>query len=433
MSGTSLLREVTPAQLPELLREPLDPGTQSASARIVDDVRAGGEQALRAHAERFDGIAPDASLVIGREALEQAREDLAPEMRALLERVAERIRVFAAAQRATLTDIEIPVPGGVAGHEVAPVARAGCYAPGGRFPLPSSVLMTTLVARSAGVEEVWVASPRPAPVILAAAAVGGADGLLAVGGAQAIAALTFGVGGVPAVDVIVGPGNRWVTAAKKHVYGRVGIDMLAGPSELVVLADGSADPATLAADLIAQAEHDPDALAVLVTTDAALALAVDRELGIQLETLPTREVAQEALENGFVVVTSDLAEAVQVCDAIAPEHLALMVEDPEALSPAPSCYGALFEGRTAAEVLGDYGAGPNHVLPTGRGARFGGGLSVLAFLRVRTRLRIDDRAGARPLVDDAAALARLEGLEGHARSAERRGMLAPGDRIGGRR
>jgi phosphoribosyl-ATP pyrophosphohydrolase/phosphoribosyl-AMP cyclohydrolase/histidinol dehydrogenase len=275
--------------------------------------------------------------------------------------------------------------------------------------------MTAVTARAAGVEFVIVASPRPTTVTLAAAAVAGADAFLAVGGAQAIAAMAYGVGVVPC-DVIVGPGNRWVTAAKKLVSGAVRIDMLAGPSELVVLADAHADPGLVAADLLAQAEHDPDALPMLVTTSSELADAVDIELRVQLETLPTAEVAREACRQGFSVVVPDLAAGVAVCDRLAPEHLALHLED--AASVSPKHYGAVFIGARAAEVLGDYGAGPNHVLPTGGTARSEGGLSVANFLRCRTWLRIDGPAPE--LVADAAVLGRLEGLEAHARSAERR-------------
>jgi phosphoribosyl-ATP pyrophosphohydrolase/phosphoribosyl-AMP cyclohydrolase/histidinol dehydrogenase len=222
------------------------------------------------------------------------------------------------------------------------------------------------------------------------------------------------------MDVIVGPGNRYVTAAKQRVAGLVGIDMLAGPSELVVLADATADPATVASDLLAQAEHDPDALPVLVALDAGLVAEVERELDRQLADLPTAATAREAVAGGFAVLCQDLDEAVAVCDALAPEHLELLVADAASLAPRLRHYGGLFVGGGAAEVLGDYGAGPNHVLPTGGAARHVGGLSVLHFLRVRTWLKLDDIAGAATLIDDAVQLARLEGLEAHARSAARR-------------
>lgn len=414
------LRRVTFDELPDLRRDAVDAATLDGARVIVDAVRDGGEAALRAYAERFGDLAPGAPLVHDRAALDAALDALPVADRALLERTAARVRAFATAQRAALADVDLPIPGGRAGHTVAPVARAACYAPGGRFPLPSSVLMTAVTARAAGVAQVWVASPRPTAMTLAAAAVADADALLAVGGAQAIAALAYGAGPVPACDVIVGPGNRWVTAAKQLVSGRVRIDMLAGPSELVVLADATADPATVAADLLGQAEHDPDAVPILVALDAALVDRVDAALTEALATLPTADTARAALANGFALLVADRAEAVAACDRLAPEHLELLIADAAALAPRLAHYGGLFVGHGAAEVLGDYGAGPNHVLPTGGTARFTGGLSVFDFLRVRTWLAIDDLDAAAPLVADAAALARHEGLEAHARSAERR-------------
>lgn len=410
----SLLRRIAAKDVARLAHDPVDAATLAGAAAIVDDVRANGAPALRAHAERLGDLTAGAPMIYDRAALHHAREQLPRADLELLERTAERISTFASAQRACLTALDTSVPGGRAGHFVTPIERAGCYAPGGRFPLPSSVLMTVVTARAAGVGTVWVASPRPTLVTLAAAAVAGADALLAVGGAQAIAALAFGADPVPACDAVVGPGNRWVTAAKQLVAGRVAIDMLAGPSELLVLADGSADPAVVAADLLAQAEHDPDALPVLVTWNAALADAVEQALVSQLATLPTAATARAALVNGFCVLTRDAAEAVAVCNIVAPEHLEVQVADPDAVVPALQQFGALFIGHAAAEVFGDYGVGPNHVLPTSGGSRFTGGLSVLNFLRVRTWLRLDSVA---PIRDDAAALARLEGLEAHARAA----------------
>lgn len=293
-----------------------------------------------------------------------------------------------------------------------------------QYPLPSSVLMTAVTARVAGVKNVWVASPRPVPVTVAAAYVAGADALLAVGGAQAIAALAYGVGSVPPCDVIVGPGNRWVTAAKALVSGRCAIDMLAGPSECLVLADDTADAATVAADLLAQAEHDTDALPILVTVDEAVVPAVEAELTRQLATLPTGDTARVAVSRGYAVVCASIDEAVTACDTVAPEHLEVMTRDAEAVGKRLNNYGGLFVGSISAEVFGDYGAGPNHVLPTVSTARYTGGLSVFTFLRVRTYLRLDEgpdaAAGVAGLVADSAALARLEGLEGHARAAEQR-------------
>ncbi|MEC8424301.1 MAG: histidinol dehydrogenase, partial [Myxococcota bacterium] len=239
-------------------------------------------------------------------------------------------------------------------------------------------------------------------------------------GAQAIAALAFGAGPVPAVDCIVGPGNRWVTAAKQKVAGRVRIDMLAGPSELVVIADESADASRVAADLLAQAEHDPDALPVLIALSENVIADVEIALERQLGSLPTADIARRALENGFVVLAGSLEEACALSDRLAPEHLAVQVQDLPGARARLRHYGALFIGESAAEVLGDYGAGPNHVLPTGGTARSVGALSVATFLRVQTWLDLDDVASARGMVDDCVALARMEGLEAHARAAAAR-------------
>lgn len=327
----------------------------------------------------------------------------------MLQRVAGRIRTFAEAQRAAITDINVKIPGGTAGHTVAPCATAGCYAPGGRYPLPSSVLMTAITARVAGVSTVWVASPRPADITIAAAYVAGADALLCVGGAQAIAAMAYGVGQVPACDVIVGPGNRWVTAAKSIVSGHCAIDMLAGPSECLVLADESADPSYIAADLLAQAEHDTDALPVLVTTSESLAAQVDAELTKQLAVLPTRETAAVSTAKGFCVVCGNMDDALKVVDTIGPEHLEIQCKDADTLWKKVKNYGGMFIGSNTAEVFGDYGAGPNHVLPTSGTARYTGGLSVFTFL-VSQPARADDASAvtARLLaVTDVSAVVRL--------------------------
>jgi phosphoribosyl-ATP pyrophosphohydrolase/phosphoribosyl-AMP cyclohydrolase/histidinol dehydrogenase len=418
---TPLLRPLSAADLGAQRHDPVDAATLAQAQAILDAVAAGGEAALRAEAHRLGDLPQlDAPLVHGPAALRAAWEGLDPAAQGVLARAAGRIRSFADAQRAALGPLELPVPGGRAGLRYAPVERAGCYAPGGRFPLPSSVLMTAVTARAAGVAEVWVASPRPGPVTLAAAHVAGADALLAVGGAQAIGAFAYGAGPVPAVDAIVGPGNRWVTAAKQRVAGRVAIDMLAGPSELLVLADGGADPGLIAADLLAQAEHDPDALPVLISLDPGLPARVDAALRAQLADLPTAEVARAALQNGGCVVLGDLGAACALCDRVAPEHLALHLADPAPAVARLRHHGALFVGALSAEALGDYGAGPNHVLPTGGTARRFGALSVMTFLRVQTWLALDDRAAAAGLVADCAALGRMEGLEAHARSADRR-------------
>jgi phosphoribosyl-ATP pyrophosphohydrolase/phosphoribosyl-AMP cyclohydrolase/histidinol dehydrogenase len=390
------------------------------AGRIVARIRQEGEPALRALTEQFAERAPGDPLVIEPPELHRALERLPREDRARLERVAGRISAFAEAQRGALRDIVVPIPGGVAGHTATPMERAGCYVPGGRYPLPSSALMTALPARVAGVRDIWIATPKPAPVTLAAAALAGAEGVLVAGGAHAIAALAFGAGPVPACDAVVGPGNLYVTAAKQLVAGRVAIDMLAGPSELVILADHTADPGLVAADLLAQAEHDTEALPVLVTTYQPLLAAVEAELAVQLADLPTAPTARAALANGGAIWCPSLEQACAACSELAAEHLELMVEDPESVRGRITQYGALFIGDGAAEVFGDYGAGPNHTLPTSRTARSHAGLSVFTFLRTRTWMRVDDPAAAHTLAQDAAWFGRIEGLEAHARAAERR-------------
>lgn len=413
---TALLPTRTIAELRQR-RTALPPEALATAAHIVDAVRREGEPAVRRYAEKFGELQPKEPIVLQRPALEQALRSLDRSDRNRLERVAGRIRTFAEAQRDALTEMTIAVPGGKAGHRVAPVERAGCYAPGGRYPLPSSVLMTVVTARAAGVREVWVASPKPTPLVLAAAAVADASGVLRVGGAHAIAALAYGAGLVAPCDVVVGPGNHYVTAAKRLVAGDVGIDFLAGPSELVVFADGSADPSLVAADLLAQAEHDPAALPVLISVSASLSAQVETEIQRQLTDLPTAQVARAALANGGVITVATVDDGIAVCDALAPEHLQLHLADAAVVAPRLAHYGAVFIGAGACEVLADYGIGPNHVLPTGGTARWTGGLSVLTFLRVRTWLRLTDRLAAREVAEDAAWFGRAEGLEAHARRA----------------
>ena len=410
----------SPSDLAAIRREPIDAETLSAAAAIVSDVQRNGWPSVIRHAERLNDIQPGQPAIVDRAALDAAPSQVSSEVMALLERTADQIRTFAEAQRASITESQLAVPGGTMGQSIAAMQRAGCYAPGGRFPLPSSVLMTAITARAAGVEEVWLASPRPAPATLAAASIAGVDGFLAVGGAQAVAALAYGAGPVPAVDVIVGPGNRWVTAAKQLVFGTVAIDMLAGPSEVLVLADDSAAPCVLAADMLAQCEHDVDASAVLVTPSSALAHAVDEALTEQLADLPTAETARAALKNSFVVLVEDLDEGIKVADSLAPEHLEVVTRDASKIADRLTQYGALFVGSGAAEVLGDYGVGPNHTLPTGGTARSFGGLSVHTFLRARTWMKFEAHLVDSRLYRDAAMFARIEGLEAHARSAEQR-------------
>ncbi|ETW09865.1 histidinol dehydrogenase [Aphanomyces invadans] len=419
------LRTIRPEEVRAFAYDPVEPLALEQARAIVNDVKSRGEPAVREHAVRLGDLpSTSASLVYTRDEMKAAFDALPVSEQQLLTRTKQRIEAFAIAQRASIQSFSREIPGGQAGQDVSPMQVAGCYAPGGRYPLPSSVLMTALTARVAGVSTVIVASPRPAPATLAAAYISNADILLAVGGAQAVAALAYGLDGtgVSACDIIVGPGNKWVTAAKSLVYGKCAIDMLAGPSECLVVADASSvvHAATIAADLLAQAEHDTAAVPILVTDSTALLDAVNASIIAQLATLPTAPTASVSVEKGFAVLCPSLDVCVDVANVLAAEHVEIMTSDSQAVADRIQHYGGLFIGSRAAEVLGDYGVGPNHVLPTGGTARYTGGLSVHTFLRVRTWMRIDDGALSQEAVADAVQLARVEGLEGHARAAERR-------------
>ena len=403
---------------PNAAPRPLDEATLAAADAIVSGVRDGGREALVEYAKKFDGHVDGQPLLLERDALEAAKARLNADDLALLERVADRVRKFAQAQLDALSELEMEVPGGKAGHSIVPVQRAGCYAPAGRYALPSTVIMTVVPAVVSGCGQVVLATPGTSDLMLAAAAVAGADRVLAVGGAQAVAAMAYGFDGLERCDVIVGPGNRWVTAAKKIVSGDCGIDMLAGPSELVLVGDDSSDPATVAADLLAQAEHDEDARAFLVTTDRDLIQKVVAELEQQLEVLPTAATARVALGNGAAVLCDSVEQVIATCNALAPEHLELHCNDSQAVADKIVNAGCMFIGHQSAEVFGDYGVGPNHTLPTAGTARFSAGLNVFTFVRVRTWLKLD--AAPQSLVEDTARLAELEGLVGHQRSALKR-------------
>ena len=397
---------------------PLDEATLAAAESIVSDVREGGRDALINYAKKFDGHVDGQPLLLGRDVLTAAKDRLNAADLALLERVASRVREFAQGQLNAMSEFEMPVPGGKAGHLIVPVQRAGCYAPAGRYALPSTVIMTVVPAVVAGCDQVVLATPGTSDLMLAAAAVAGADCVFAVGGAQAVAAMAYGFEGFERCDVIVGPGNRWVTAAKKIVSGDCGIDMLAGPSELVLVGDESSDPATVAADLLAQAEHDDDARAFLVTTSADLIQKVEAELEQQLDTLPTAATAKIALGNGAAVLCDSVEQVIAVCNALAPEHLELHCNDAQAIADKIDNAGCMFIGHQSAEVFGDYGVGPNHTLPTAGTARFSAGLNVFTFVRIRTWLKLDD--APQSLINDTARLAELEGLIAHQRSAQKR-------------
>jgi histidinol dehydrogenase len=402
-----------------------DESVESAVASIVADVRARGDAALLEYTARLDRVraAGVAELELSRKELAAAYESLATAERDALDAAAIRIRAYHERERAQSWSF-VEQDGTRLGQKITALARVGVYVPGGKAAYPSSVLMNVLPARVAGVGDIIMTVPTPDgvknPLVLAAAHVAGVTRAFTIGGAQAIAALAYGTGTIPAVDKIVGPGNAYVAAAKRRVFGTVGIDMIAGPSEILIIADASADPDWVAMDLFAQAEHDEAAQAILLSPDAALIDAVAASIARQLPAMARKDIIGAALaRRGALIRVRDLDEACAIADRIAPEHLELAVAEPEALLPRITNAGAIFLGRYSSEAIGDYCAGPNHVLPTSRSARFSSPLGVHDFQK-RTSVIAVSQAGAQTLGRIAMTLARGEGLTAHARSAEYR-------------
>ncbi len=392
---------------------------------IIADIRARGDAALLEFTQRFDAWEPaDAaalSLPLGR--LQQALDGLPADQREALQRSADRIRAYAEHQKMSDWSYE-EADGTLLGQQVKPLDRVGLYVPGGKAAYPSSVLMNAIPAKVAGVEELVMVVPTPRgelnELVLAAAAVSGVTHCFAVGGAQAVAALAYGTESVPMVDKVVGPGNIYVATAKRAVFGQVGIDMVAGPSEILIVCDGDTDPDWIAMDLFSQAEHDEDAQSILVSPDADFIAKVQQSIDRLLPTMERQEIIATALrERGALITVKDMDEAVEVANRIAPEHLELSVADPQAMAKRINHAGAIFMGRYTAEALGDYCAGPNHVLPTSRTARFSSPLGVYDFQK-RSSLIMASAQGASELGKVASVMARGEGLTAHARSAEYR-------------
>jgi histidinol dehydrogenase len=396
-----------------------------AAAAIVDDVRRRGDAALLEYTNRFDRTAAPsvAALEVPAAAMRAALESLPVEDRAALEAAARRIQSFHERQRGESWSV-VEDDGTELGQRVTPLDRVGVYVPGGLAAYPSSVLMNVLPAHVAGVGEIVMVSPTPDgarnPLVLAAAALAGVARVFAVGGAQAVAALAYGTETVPAVDKIVGPGNAYVAAAKRHVFGTVGIDMIAGPSEILVICDGATDPDWIAMDLFSQAEHDELAQAILLTPDAAFIERVGEAIARLLPTMPRRAIIEKSLaDRGALILTRDLEEACAVANRIAPEHLEISTDEPQRWASLIRHAGAIFLGRHSSESLGDYCAGPNHVLPTAGTARFSSPLGVYDFQKRTSLIRVSP-AGARTLGEVAARLADGERLPAHAASARLR-------------
>ncbi len=406
-----------------------DDAIDGAAARILADVKLRGDAAVLEYTNQFDHLGAQSVgvLEIGQEELQAALSGLPPVRRAALQTAADRVRAFHERQKQecgssgfTYTEAD----GTILGQKVTPLDRVGIYVPGGKAAYPSSVLMNAIPAKVAGVQEIIMVVPTPAGVrnalVLAAAAIAGVDRVFTIGGAQAVGALAYGTATIPQVDKIVGPGNAYVAAAKRRVFGTVGIDMIAGPSEILVICDGTTDPDWVAMDLFSQAEHDELAQSILICPDAGYIDQVEASINRQLDGMPRKDVIATSLTNrGAMIKVRDMAEACDIANLIAAEHLEISAENPQQWADQVRHAGAMFLGRFSSESLGDYCAGPNHVLPTSRTARFSSPLGVYDFQKRSSILHVSE-AGAQTLGRIAAELAYGEGLQAHARSAEYR-------------
>ncbi|VVE56935.1 histidinol dehydrogenase [Pandoraea pneumonica] len=404
-----------------------DAAIDRAAAEILADVKTRGDAAVIEYTNKFDRLTASdmAALELPASALEAALESLEPKRRAALEAAAARVRAYHEKQRIECGSHSwqyTESDGTVLGQKVTPLDRVGIYVPGGKAAYPSSVLMNAIPARVAGVKEIIMVVPTPDgvqnPLVLAAAHIAGVDRVFTIGGAQAVGALAYGTETVPAVDKIVGPGNAFVAAAKRRVFGTVGIDMIAGPSEILVICDGTTDPDWVAMDLFSQAEHDELAQSILLCPDAAYIARVQQSMERQIEEMPRREVIAASLQGrGALVKVRDMNEACEIANVIAPEHLEISTENAQQWGDKIRHAGAIFLGKFTSESLGDYCAGPNHVLPTSRTARFSSPLGVYDFIKRSSLIEVSE-GGARMLGEIAAELAYGEGLQAHARSAE---------------
>ncbi len=416
--GTKACRE----RLAHLARRDQSGGNVENTVRaILADVRRRGDKAVAAYTKRFDGvtIAPG-RFTLSESAWDKASARTSPEVERALKNAHSRIIAFHKRQREK--GFERREPGIRTGIRITPLARVGLYVPGGSAAYPSSVLMNIVPAKVAGVEDITVVTPPSAegvrPEVLTAARIAGADRVVTIGGAQAVGALAYGTRSIQRVDKIVGPGNIYVATAKRLVFGQVGIDMIAGPSEVLIIADGRASAANVAADMLAQSEHDPLAAAICLTPSAKLAAAVAASVAEQLAVLPRRQIAGRSIRRyGTIIVTPSLARAAELADEIGPEHLEIFTASPRKLLGSIRNAGAIFLGEATTEPVGDYAAGPNHVLPTGGAARFSSPLGVYDFVKRTSIIEVDER-GLATLAPTITTLARAEGLEAHARAVD---------------
>lgn len=388
--------------------------------RIVDDVRKRGDAALYDYTQKFDGVKLT-SLEVSKAQVNRAYREVDKGLIDALELAAKRITAYHQKQQKALLKEDKKDK---LGWLIKPLERVGIYVPGGTAPLPSSLLMTVVLARVAGVKEVILCTPpqkdgKISPITLAAAKIAGVDRVFSIGGAQAVAAMAYGTKSIPAVDKIYGPGNIYVTLAKKMVYGTVGIDGLYGPSEVIIVADNTANPAYVAADMLAQAEHGSLALSILIATSKKVADGINREIEKQVKELPRRDIVNEALKRGFIAVVKTMEEAIELANSYAPEHLCLVVKNADSYTSKVANAGCLFIGENAIEALVDYAAGPSHVLPTGGTARFGSPLNILDFVKLISLVKTDAK-DIKQLGKAVIQIAKAEGLDAHARAIETR-------------
>jgi len=385
-------------------------------SQILNEVKKDGDKAVKKYTKKFDNLDLKNTLIT-RKQIEDAYKKVNSQDIQILKKAATNIRFFAKEQFKTFKDFEIKKNGVILGQKIMPIEKVGCYVPGGRYPLPSSALMNVIPAKVAGAKEIIICSPKIHPLTIVAADIAGADKIFNIGGIQAIGAMAYGTKTVPRVNTVVGPGNKFVAAAKKEVYGIVGIDFIAGPSEVLIIADETSNPEFIAADLLAQAEHDPNARCDLLTTSKELAKNVNDELRIQLDKLPTKEIAKIALNNGRIVIVKNLTEAIEISNRRAPEHLEIQVKNKKQVISKLTNYGSLFIGNYSAEVFGDYCSGTNHTLPTNGAPNYTGGLSVKDFIKILTYQEMDKKSCI-TLGKIASRIADLEGLKGHKNAAD---------------
>ncbi len=382
----------------------------SAVDEILAEVKEHGDSAVLKYSEKFDGKIE--MLEVTEEEKEQAFKNVAPEIIEAIKQSINNVKTFAQAQLVSIKEFEIENNGMKLGQKIIPLERTGAYVPGGNYPLPSSAIMSCVPAKVAGVKEVIMCSPKIKDVTIVAGVLAGADKIFRVGGVQAVGAMAFGTQSIPKVDKITGPGNKYVTFAKKQIFGACGIDFLAGPSEVMIIADETSNPDFIAADILAQCEHDVDASGILITTSEDIAKIVQNKIDEYLTTLQTAQIAKKALNNSVIILVNNLNEAVEIANKKAPEHLELATKENEKLKSQLTCYGSLFLGNYSAEAIGDYCSGTNHILPTNQVARYSAGLSVFDFVKILTYQEAIE-CKSQEITKTASILAGTEGLYAH--------------------